>query len=190
MVEDQRGRLIDDLYELPSLVTAIRTGLEVGPAHRTSTQIEPCERGVSSCDLAGRTPDDLKLRVVPRLILINGPPACGKSTMARMYADGHPLALVLDVDQVRGCLGRWRKDLPSAGAPRGRSRWPRLAPPARRARRGPARLLGRPDFLTGLERAARGAGAGFAEIILMARTTCCARSLIARPWPSLPASPP
>jgi len=35
-LEDQRGRLIlfiDDLYELRSLVTAIRTGLEVGLAH-------------------------------------------------------------------------------------------------------------------------------------------------------------
>ncbi len=35
-LEDQRGRLIlviDDLYELRSLLTAIRTGLEVGLAH-------------------------------------------------------------------------------------------------------------------------------------------------------------
>jgi hypothetical protein len=52
---------------------------------------------------------------VPCLIVINGPPACGKSTMARMYAAGHPLALVLDIDCVCGCLGRWRQDLPSAG---------------------------------------------------------------------------
>jgi hypothetical protein len=31
-----------------------------------------------------------------------------------MYAAGHPLTLVLDIDRVRGCLGRWREDLPSA----------------------------------------------------------------------------
>jgi adenylate kinase family enzyme len=49
------------------------------------------------------------------LILINGPPASGKSTMAKLYAAGHPLALVLDIDCVRGCLGRWREDLPAAG---------------------------------------------------------------------------
>jgi hypothetical protein len=29
-------------------------------------------------------------------------------------AAGHPLTLVLDIDRVRGCLGQWREDLPSA----------------------------------------------------------------------------
>lgn len=50
-----------------------------------------------------------------RLILLNGPPACGKSTLARRYADDHPPTLDLDVDQVRGLIGGWREDLHNAG---------------------------------------------------------------------------
>ena len=41
---------------------------------------------------------------MPRLIVLNGTPGCGKSTLARMFADDHPLALNLDIDQVRGFL--------------------------------------------------------------------------------------
>jgi predicted kinase len=42
-------------------------------------------------------------------VLLNGPPGCGKSTLARMYVDQHPLALDLDVDRVRDLLGRWQE---------------------------------------------------------------------------------
>ena len=106
---------------------------------------------------------------MPRLILINGQPACGKSTMARMYAAGHPLTLVLDIDRVRGCLGRWREDLPSASRA---ARAIALAAARAHLRAGHdvvvPQLLGRPDFLAGLEHAARDTGAGFAEIVLLA----------------------
>jgi predicted kinase len=44
---------------------------------------------------------------VPRLILLNGPPGCGKSTLARRYVEDHPLALNLDIDRIRDLLGRW-----------------------------------------------------------------------------------
>ncbi|WP_410647284.1 hypothetical protein [Amycolatopsis sp. cmx-4-54] len=37
---------------------------------------------------------------MPRLSVLNGPPACGKSTLARRYAEEHPLTLNLDVDDV------------------------------------------------------------------------------------------
>lgn len=50
-----------------------------------------------------------------RLLLLNGPPACGKSTLARRYADEHPLTLNLDIDHVRGLLGRWRDNPHDAG---------------------------------------------------------------------------
>lgn len=50
-----------------------------------------------------------------RLILINGAPATGKSTLARRYADEHPLTLVLDIDRVRSMLGRWPEAPVEAG---------------------------------------------------------------------------
>jgi predicted kinase len=52
---------------------------------------------------------------VATLILLNGPPGAGKSTLARMYAEAHPLTLDLDIDLVRDMLGQWRSDPHSAG---------------------------------------------------------------------------
>ena len=52
---------------------------------------------------------------MPKLILLNGPPACGKSTLARMYVERHPLALALDVDRVRDLIGGWREQRGPAG---------------------------------------------------------------------------
>ncbi len=49
------------------------------------------------------------------LIVINGPPASGKSTLARMYTDAHPLALNLDLDRLRSWIGGWQDDVHSAG---------------------------------------------------------------------------
>jgi predicted kinase len=49
------------------------------------------------------------------LILLNGPPGAGKSTLARMYAEAHPLTLVLDIDLVREMIGGWRSDPHSGG---------------------------------------------------------------------------
>jgi predicted kinase len=44
---------------------------------------------------------------VADLILLNGPPASGKSTMATRLVAARPLALNLDVDAVRSALGAW-----------------------------------------------------------------------------------
>ena len=41
------------------------------------------------------------------LLLINGAPGVGKSTLARRFADEHALALIIDVDDLRRHLGRW-----------------------------------------------------------------------------------
>lgn len=51
-----------------------------------------------------------------RLILINGLPDSGKSTIARYYCDLHAFALCLDVDVVRGLLGGWRDQPSRAGS--------------------------------------------------------------------------
>jgi adenylate kinase family enzyme len=49
------------------------------------------------------------------LILLNGAPGSGKSTLAQLYVDDHPLALNLDIDRIRGLLGRWQDDVTRAG---------------------------------------------------------------------------
>jgi predicted kinase len=41
------------------------------------------------------------------LLVINGAPAVGKTTLARRYADEHALALVIDIDAIRTSLGKW-----------------------------------------------------------------------------------
>ncbi len=43
------------------------------------------------------------------LLLINGAPGVGKSTLAHRYADEHPLALIIDIDWIRGHLGQWTR---------------------------------------------------------------------------------
>jgi predicted kinase len=45
-----------------------------------------------------------------RLILINGPPASGKSTLARRYVDGHERAALVEFDALRMTLPNWEKD--------------------------------------------------------------------------------
>lgn len=52
---------------------------------------------------------------MPQLLFINGAPGSGKSTLARRLVENRPLALLLDVDTVRGQLGQWRDDPRSAG---------------------------------------------------------------------------
>jgi hypothetical protein len=44
---------------------------------------------------------------VARLVFINGAPASGKSTLAQMYINEHPLTLAIDIDVVRAMLRRW-----------------------------------------------------------------------------------
>jgi predicted kinase len=105
---------------------------------------------------------------VARLILLNGPSGIGKSTLAQVYVDEHPGALNLDVDRVRCLVGGWRDDFGRAGE---------LVRPIAvsmidtHLRAGHdvvmPQYLGRLDELEHFELAARRAGAGFAEVVLL-----------------------
>lgn len=106
---------------------------------------------------------------MPRLILLNGPPGIGKSTIADHYADEHSGTLNLDVDRVRYLIGGWRTDFAGVGE---------IVRPVALAMLG-AHLAGNrdvvmPQYLSStaevgeFERVARSAGAEFVEIVLMA----------------------
>jgi predicted kinase len=100
--------------------------------------------------------------------LLNGPSAAGKSTLAQMYADEHPLALNLDIDKIRSLLGSWRADATMAGL-LARS----IAIAAARVHLAGGReviipqLVGRLEFIEQLESLAEETGADFCEVFLL-----------------------
>lgn len=105
---------------------------------------------------------------MPKLILLNGPPAVGKSTVARRFARDHPLTLVLEIDMVRGLLGAWLEE------------WQRSGTIAREIALAMARthleagydvivpqLLTRRGFVEALRATTEAAGASFYEVALL-----------------------
>jgi predicted kinase len=102
------------------------------------------------------------------LIMLNGPPAIGKSTIAARYVDDHPLALNLDLDRIRSLLGRWRDDLAAAGIA---TRAIGLAAARAHLHSGHdvivPQLLTRPELLDGMAEVAEQTGAEFIEIVLL-----------------------
>ena len=101
-----------------------------------------------------------------RLILLNGAPGVGKSTLARRHADDHPLTLVLDIDIVRSLLGPTDDITSSWLAARALA----LAMAACHLRAGHdvvvPQYLGRPEFIEQLRSVAGDTDAVFTHVVL------------------------
>jgi hypothetical protein len=92
----------------------------------------------------------------------------GKSTLGRRYAEDHPLTLVLDIDQVRGMLGRWL-DTPSEAGVLARNLALEMAGVHLRAGHDVVvpQFLGRSEFVLSLAHLCEREGAAFVEIALV-----------------------
>ncbi|MEQ1702833.1 MAG: AAA family ATPase [Ilumatobacteraceae bacterium] len=105
---------------------------------------------------------------MPSLILLNGPPASGKSTIAAGLVARRPLALNLDVDAVRNALGAWFEQPEESGLA---ARRLALSMASTHLADGHdvvvPQLLARDTFLRELEEVAESAGARFIEIALV-----------------------
>ena len=105
---------------------------------------------------------------MPRLILLNGPPGIGKSTLAAMYVDDHPGVLNLDIDRLRGLIGGWLDRFTETGEI---VRPLALGMAATHLRGGrdviAPQFLGRLSEVERFEATARDGGATFREIVLM-----------------------
>ena len=105
---------------------------------------------------------------MPALVLVNGPPASGKSTIAVRLVAVRPLALNLDIDVIRSLLGGWKAEPADSGiAAR------RLALAMVRDHLASGRdvvvpqFLARAEFIDQLAECAMNVGARFVEIALM-----------------------
>ncbi|MGO1198823.1 MAG: AAA family ATPase [Dermabacteraceae bacterium] len=117
----------------------------------------------------------------PTLLLINGAPGSGKSTLAALVAAERPLALALDIDQIKHALGGWDEDLHTSGL---QAR--RLAVALIRQHLADGhdvvigQYLARPAFLEELEQLATDCGARFVEIALILDESILATRLAGR----------
>lgn len=105
---------------------------------------------------------------MPKLILLNGLPASGKSTLAGRFADDHSMALNLDIDRIRSMLGRWRERPAEAGLA---AREITLAAAETHLSSGYdviiPQLVARPEFLVQLDVLSERVGVAFIELVLL-----------------------
>lgn len=116
-----------------------------------------------------------------RLVLINGAPASGKSTLARLLAEEQALTLVIDLDSIRGSLGRWAED-PVAAGRTARSLGLAMAEAHLRTGRDVIvpQFLQRVDLVLALAEVSRRTGAEFVEVALVSDADEAARRFVAR----------
>lgn len=102
-----------------------------------------------------------------RLVLINGAPGAGKSTLAHALAQGSRMTLALDIDGIKHSLGRWDDDPLASGL---HARRLTLALAGEQLRAGFDLVIGqylaKTQFIEELERLAERLGARFYEFVL------------------------
>ena len=102
------------------------------------------------------------------LTLLGGAPGSGKSTLAARLAEEHPLALALDIDVLKHCLGGWDEDLTRSGL---QARRLAAAMIGQHLADGHDVLLGqylaRTPFIEQLAQLAADRGARFVEVVLI-----------------------
>lgn len=116
-----------------------------------------------------------------RLVLINGAPGSGKSTVAQMLAQDRPLTLALDVDVIKHSLGGWKADAAASGT---QARRLSLAMAGEHLRCGFDVIVGQylveTAFIEELEQLAQEHGAQFHEYVLDLDAPALAERLAAR----------
>jgi predicted kinase len=103
----------------------------------------------------------------PQLVVVNGAPAAGKTTVARAWADAHPGALAIDVDAIKEQVDNWR-DWPIGAGLAAREHAVELASAHLLTGNSVviSQLYGRVVLIEALEQVSRSHGAQLVELLL------------------------